>query len=250
MRKKEQETYICPVTVERVLDTDRSPKMVFISSPYRPVAINSDDVDEHCGAGETDAMETARADGVADAEIEYNLDRARKACALAVLCNEMPVAPHLMYPQFMDDTDPVDRQKAMRFSLRLLNMSDEVWFVGRRMSEGMKRELEVAKKAGIPYYFMDEPDVVIRQLLHEMKELEEDENGGDDEGIDDPCATCPDRDTCPALHAEEDNAQENEEHDDIEALYEKHDAEVMKKILESIDPEQLLRAIFDDSEDD
>ena len=82
-------------------------------------------------------------------EIEYNLSRARGYCRLAVSKGCIPLAPHLHFPQFMDDDDREQRQLGLFFALVLLGKCDEIWVFGSRISEGMARELEAAERRSI-----------------------------------------------------------------------------------------------------
>lgn len=82
-------------------------------------------------------------------EVEYNISRARGYCRLAVSKGYIPLAPHLHYPQFMDEDDREQRQLGLFFALVLLGKCDEMWVFGSRISEGMERELEAAERRGI-----------------------------------------------------------------------------------------------------
>ena len=82
-------------------------------------------------------------------EIEYNLSRARGYCRLAVSKGYIPLAPHLHYPQFMDDGDSEQRKLGLFFAQVLLGKCDEIWVFGSRISEGMARELETAERRSI-----------------------------------------------------------------------------------------------------
>ena len=62
----------------------------------------------------------------------------------------IPIVPHLLFPQFLDDTVPEERALGLRFGLELLKLCDELWVYGDRISEGMKAEIEFAKELGIP----------------------------------------------------------------------------------------------------
>ena len=94
-------------------------------------------------------------------DTEYNISRARGYCRFAVGCGCIPLAPHLLYPQFMDDSDPDDRELGLFFATILLGKCDEVWAFGNRISEGMSREIAKAKKRGLPVrYFSSRCDEV------------------------------------------------------------------------------------------
>ena len=86
-------------------------------------------------------------------DTERNTERAQGYCRFAVSKGCIPIAPHLHYPQFMDDDDREQRELGMFFALVLLDKCDELWVFGKP-SEGMSREIAKAKKRGIPikYY--------------------------------------------------------------------------------------------------
>jgi hypothetical protein len=81
---------------------------------------------------------------------ERNAKRARGYCRLAVSKGYIPLAPHLLYPQFMDDEDKKQRELGLRFALTLLGKCDELWVFGERVSSGMAQEIAKAKKRNMP----------------------------------------------------------------------------------------------------
>ena len=88
-------------------------------------------------------------------ETERNTERARGYCRLAVSKGCIPLAPHLFYPQFMDDDDRETRELAIFFALVLLGKCDEIWVFGERMSEGMEREIAKARKRNMPIRYFN-----------------------------------------------------------------------------------------------
>ncbi len=86
-------------------------------------------------------------------DTERNTERAQGYCRFAISKGCIPLAPHLHYPQFMDDSDREQRELGLFFALVLLGKCDELWVFGKP-SEGMSREIAKAKKRGIPikYY--------------------------------------------------------------------------------------------------
>ncbi|MHB1455108.1 MAG: DUF7768 domain-containing protein [Saccharofermentanales bacterium] len=89
-------------------------------------------------------------------DTEHNLTRARGYCRFAVSKNAIPVAPHMIFPQFMDDDDPEQRKTAIDMGLVLMSNCREVWCFGSRISNGMAVEIENAKNLRIPIrYFTD-----------------------------------------------------------------------------------------------
>jgi hypothetical protein len=82
-------------------------------------------------------------------DTERNIMNARGYCRFAVSKGCIPLAPHLHYPQFMDDDDKSQRELGIRFALILLAKCDEVWVFGGRVSEGMSHEIAKAKRRGM-----------------------------------------------------------------------------------------------------
>lgn len=83
-------------------------------------------------------------------EAERNTERARGYCRFVVSKGCIPLAPHLLYPQFMDDNDREARELGMFFALVLLGKCNELWVFGERISEGMSREIAKAQRRGVP----------------------------------------------------------------------------------------------------
>ena len=57
------------------------------------------------------------------------------------------------YPQFLDDTNPEERELGLLFALKLLEKCDELW-VFARISSGVKNEIKMAEKMGIPIKYV------------------------------------------------------------------------------------------------
>ena len=88
-------------------------------------------------------------------DTEYNTSRARGYCRFALGRGCIPLAPHLHYPQFMDDSDRDERELGLFFAIVLLGKCDELWVFGERISNGMSREIAKAKKRGIPVRYFN-----------------------------------------------------------------------------------------------
>ena len=89
-----------------------------------------------------------------------NTERARRFCRYAVLHGAIPFAPHLLYPQFMSDKNPAERELALLFGIIWLCKMDAVWVFGENISPGMKREISKARNKGIPIkFFTDDCEV-------------------------------------------------------------------------------------------
>lgn len=75
-------------------------------------------------------------------DVQANTALARQFCGFAIAAGQIPLAPHLFFPQFMDDTDPDERELAMCFNKVLLSRCDVVWVYTGRVSRGMRAEIE------------------------------------------------------------------------------------------------------------
>lgn len=94
-------------------------------------------------------------------DAERNTTRAQAYCRFAVSKGCIPLAPHLHYPQFMDDSDKAQRDLALRFAIVLLGKCDELWCFGGRISAGMAAEIAKAKRRDMPIkYFNDKCEEV------------------------------------------------------------------------------------------
>lgn len=87
-----------------------------------------------------------------------NILAARKYCRFAVDHNAIPLASHLLYPQFLDDENPDERDLGLFFGNILMDKCDEVWiFSDGEYSPGMRAEYERAVRKGyrIRYFTTD-----------------------------------------------------------------------------------------------
>ena len=88
-------------------------------------------------------------------DVEENVRLARRFSAFAVSAGQIPLAPHLHFPQFMDDTDPDARELAMFFNRILLSKCEQLWAYIGRVSAGMRAEIDWAQQMDIPVRFFD-----------------------------------------------------------------------------------------------
>ena len=125
MCKKNAEGYSDPTAYEALLRVWTEEKrsafrpLVFICSPY---------------AGDTDT----------------NIQNARRFCRFAVEQNCIPIAPHLLFPQFLDDSKASDRAAGLFFSKVLLGKCAELWVFGEEITSGMAAEIARAKYKSLP----------------------------------------------------------------------------------------------------
>lgn len=81
-------------------------------------------------------------------DVEKNVEAARNYCRFATELGYIPVAPHLFFPQFLDDNDPKERKLGLFFGNVLMNKCQELWTFGTDFSSGMKAEYLRARKKG------------------------------------------------------------------------------------------------------
>ncbi|WP_313291938.1 DUF7768 domain-containing protein [Faecalispora jeddahensis] len=89
-------------------------------------------------------------------DIEKNLNKAREYLKFAVEQGTIPFAPHLLYPQVLDDGDPEQRKLGLYFGMIWLRKCDELWVFGRYISKGMQAEIDKASKHRIPIRYFSE----------------------------------------------------------------------------------------------
>lgn len=118
-----RERYLDPTAYEALTNIERQKdKIVFICSPF---------------AGDVDT----------------NLMRARRYGRFAVAQKRIPIIPHLMYPQFLEEDNPDERKLGLKMGLVLLTKCHELWVFGNQLSAGMSIEISKAKKQRIPIRF-------------------------------------------------------------------------------------------------
>lgn len=83
-------------------------------------------------------------------DIERNTLRARRYGRFAAMKKAVPIIPHLMYPQFLEEKDPDERRMGLEMGLVLLSKCKELWVFGDKISPGMATEISRAKRWRIP----------------------------------------------------------------------------------------------------
>lgn len=86
-----------------------------------------------------------------------NIKNARRFCRFAVKQGYMPLASHLLYPQFLNDKNHYERELGTTFGLMLLALCKETWVFGTEHSPGMMAEIAEAKRLDktIRYFDLD-----------------------------------------------------------------------------------------------
>lgn len=87
-------------------------------------------------------------------DISGNMDKAKKYSRFAVDQKAIPLAPHLLFPQFMDEE--TERELAVFMDMVLLGRCKEVWVFGSHISDGMAAEIEKAKRKQIKIRYFSE----------------------------------------------------------------------------------------------
>ena len=93
--------------------------------------------------------------------IERNTEFAREACQFVKNEGHAFFAPHLLYPQVLDESIPADRQLGLDMGKEVLGKCDELWVFGETVSTGMKAEIEKAKRK----------NMVVRSFTTECEEV-------------------------------------------------------------------------------
>ena len=84
-----------------------------------------------------------------------NQEAARRYCRYAVDAGYVPIAPHLFFPQFMDDADEHERNLALFMDIVLQGKCQELWVLGDVISEGMSVEIDTAKRRRQPVRYFN-----------------------------------------------------------------------------------------------
>lgn len=79
--------------------------------------------------------------------------KARRYSRFAVDQGAIPIAPHLLLPQFMKEE--TERELAMFMDIAILSKCKELWVFGKP-SAGMQREIEYAKGKKMTIKYFDE----------------------------------------------------------------------------------------------
>ena len=84
-------------------------------------------------------------------DYEQNIEVAKRFLRFAINQGVAPYAPHLLYPQCLDDTNPIEREIGISSGIAFLDACDELWFIDYPSgpSEGMQKEIEWAVQKGI-----------------------------------------------------------------------------------------------------
>lgn len=82
-------------------------------------------------------------------DIERNITKAVGYCRFASTQGVVPLAPHIIFTQFLDDEISGERELGLQMGSELLKYCQELWVSEDQISEGMLGEIESAKRLGI-----------------------------------------------------------------------------------------------------
>lgn len=89
-------------------------------------------------------------------DVDKNIDNARDFSRFAIARNCIPIAPHLLFPQFLDDSNKQQRELGIFMGLVLMSKCRELWCFGSKISNGMAIELKKAKKRKMVIRYFNE----------------------------------------------------------------------------------------------
>lgn len=90
-------------------------------------------------------------------DVKGNTEKARRYCRKAYEAGSIPAAPHLLFPQFLDEMNEEERAAGIAMGLELLLDCDEVWVYGQATA-GMEQEIRFAVEHGRHIYFKNDQE--------------------------------------------------------------------------------------------
>lgn len=88
-------------------------------------------------------------------KLNANIQRAKSYCRFAYEQGYNPFAPHAFYTAFLDDLKPKERTDGMEMGQQWMWAMNEVWVFGQ-VTEGMAKEIELAKTIGVEIKYFTE----------------------------------------------------------------------------------------------
>ena len=93
-------------------------------------------------------------------DVETNIENAKRYCEYVVkVCGAIPIAPHIYFTQFLDDSLDEERAFGTLAGLQLLSECDELWYFGDSVSKGMVTEIIAAKEQSIPVRYVSDKEI-------------------------------------------------------------------------------------------
>lgn len=89
-------------------------------------------------------------------DVAGNVKNARRYCRFAFEQGCIPIAPHLLFTQFLDDSNLKERELGLHFGNVLMSQCREVWVFGNIVSPGMDAEIRRARWKNYRLKFFDD----------------------------------------------------------------------------------------------
>ena len=91
--------------------------------------------------------------------ITENIAKAVGYCAYAARQGVIPLAPHTIFTQYLNDDIPAQRKQGLLMGMELLKRADEIWICGDVISAGMRDEILYAQSHGIPDRYLPDREI-------------------------------------------------------------------------------------------
>lgn len=88
-------------------------------------------------------------------DMEANAEKARTYSRQVYEAGYSPLAPHLLFPQFIREDVPAEREAGIGMGIALLAQCRMLVVCGERITEGMAKEIQQAERLGIPVHTLD-----------------------------------------------------------------------------------------------
>lgn len=88
-------------------------------------------------------------------DVAGNVKNARRYCRFAFEQGCIPIAPHLLFTQFLDDSNLKERELGLHFGNVLMSQCREVWVFGNSVSQGMDAKIRRARWKNYRLRFFD-----------------------------------------------------------------------------------------------
>ena len=85
------------------------------------------------------------------------MEKAKDYCAYAASCGVIPLAPHTIFTQYLNDAVPEQREQGLRMGHELLERCDTI-------SQGMKDEIGLATFLQLPILYVS--DDMVKNVVH------------------------------------------------------------------------------------
>lgn len=93
-----------------------------------------------------------------------NIENAKKYCRYAISKGYAPFSAHLAVCSFLNEQAPYERDVGIQMDLIMLRACNEIWVFGKRITDGMNKEIAHATKMGLPIRYFDE----VNNAIHEI----------------------------------------------------------------------------------